>query len=157
MDSMKVNFAFVAILLALFIGAMLPVDGLVKTEKFESLKVPVLELPEPLRKIESDKSGQYAAINTDVLLGMTPTVIAAVQKKKREEKARKEEKSRPKPKPAPRLVLRAVMIEGDSRIANINGALVKVGGSVRKHKVKKIDESGVVLDGPWGQRTLTMR
>ena len=141
MGQLKENLGFIVIGVALILGAMLPLGNLVQREKFKSLVVPHLELPNELQKITDDKAQQYPMIEKNVLLGVTPELVAAKQKRQSQHGLR----------------LRAIMIDGDARIANINGRQVHEGGNIRRHKVVSIQDSGVIVEGPSGRFTLTMR
>ena len=141
-----VNRTFVVIGIFVLIGFFIPIENFVTMTKYEGLKIPKFDFSSDLKTVASGKPGQYASIKTSVFLGETPEVkppVVVVQKHKKSA--------------YPRLQLNAVMIDGDLRVANINGVMMEVGGRIHKHRVLKISESGVVVDGPTGRRTLTLR
>jgi len=140
------NRTFVIIGIFLLIGFFIPIENIITTNKYEGLKVPKFNLPPDLVAVAKGKSGSYTAINTRVFLGPEPgkdvAPIAQTKKKK---------------KTYPRLRLSAIMLDGDLSVANINGALMKVGGKIHGHRILRISEGGVLIDGPTGKRTLRMR
>lgn len=142
LDWLSINRTFVVIGLIVLIGFMLPIENVVKLSKYESLKVPQFELPTDLQVVKSDISRDYPNIKTEVFLGDTVSSQKIASKQKRA---------------YPRLRLKAIMIDGDLKVANINGAMMKVGGSIYKHRILNITDSGVLIDGPSGKRKLVLR
>lgn len=145
-DWLGMNRTLVVIGIFLLIGFFIPIESIITMNKYEGLKVPKFNLPEDLVAVAAGKPGSYAGINTRVFLGPEPAkvVVPIAQAKKKKKKA------------YPRLQLNAIMVDGDLRVANINGAFMKVGGKIHGHRVLKISEGGVLIDGPTGRRTLRM-
>jgi len=141
----SLNRSIVVIGLVMLIGFLVPMESLVSLKKHESLNVPKFEIPSDVKIVEAGKPGSYGNIKTRVFLG--------------DDKKKVSENLTPKTKKKiyPRLRLKAIMIDGDRRVANINGAMMKVGGRIHMHKILKIRDSGVLIDGPTGRRTLTIK
>lgn len=146
-DWLGINRTFVVIGIFLLIGFFMPLENIITMNKYESLKVPKFTLPVDLVAVAAGKPGSYASVNTKVFLGPEPekvaVPIAQIKTKKK--------------KTYPRLRLSAIMLDGDLSVAKINGALMKVGGKIYGHRILKITENGVLIDGPTGKRTLRMR
>ena len=143
---LSLNRSLVVIGAVLLVGFMLPIESFVSLKNYESLNVPKFEIPPEIKIVAVGKSGSYGDIKTSVFLGeKKPEALVAEKKKKTKKKV------------YPRLRLKAIMIDGDLRVANINGAMMKVGGRIHMHRILQIKESGVLIDGPTGRRMLTMR
>lgn len=74
----------------------------------------------------------------------------------RSSKARKSAK-KPKFKKSSNYHLRALMIDGDVKLADIGGVLVKVGYPYGAYRVTGISEDGVMLKNEQGQKILRLR
>lgn len=57
---------------------------------------------------------------------------------------------------AGRLVLQSVLVGPDRRVAVVSGMPVTIGGEVLGHRLLRVTETGVVLQGPAGLVTLTL-
>ena len=140
------NVAFILVYIAMMLAAFLPIrDMLDKTDQ-KVAKVPTFKLPAEMNRDWQTVTKNFPEIKKEVLLGQEHEVI----EKPIQVSAKKKPGLRP-------LRLRAIMIDGKTRIANINGSLLKEGSYINGRTVLKINESNVLVKGPDGKRNLTIR
>lgn len=168
-ERIKENSSFILIGIAVLIGVFSPGEAIVPVNKYENLKVPAFKLPPDLKLATSGVPGHFEGINKPVLLGKMPEVVipepdemvAEAEPKVVSEKASKVVAAAPKPskpkKVYPKLRVRALMIDGDARIANINGRMMSVGEKIYEQTILKIEEDGVLVEGPRGKKIIKMQ
>ena len=138
-DRLKENLSILILGVALLIGYMLPLGEIATTSKFESLRVPRLDLPKELKNITPNQSSSFPEINKPALLGTA------------------ESKSNKRKNTQTRLTVRAIMIDGDTKVTNINGRILRIGDQIHRQKILRIEKRGVLIDGPKGKRVLKFR
>ena len=138
-DRLKENLSIFILGVALLIGFMLPIGTPETTSKFDNLRVPRLDLPKELKGITPDQLNNFPNINKPALLGIA------------EDKTNKSKNLRP------RFTVRAIMIDGDTKITNINGKILRIGDQIRRHKIIRIEKIAVLIEGPNGKQVLRLR
>ncbi|MBE9491127.1 MAG: hypothetical protein IMY67_12585 [Bacteroidetes bacterium] len=146
-DHIKRNMSFIAIGIVILICIKISLDGMVNNTKYFSSKAPKFTLPVEISSSSHITSTQFPAVQKQVLLGKKVLIEIKkpiIKKKKKRTKLR-------------RLIVRAIMIEGNEKIANINGAMMKVGGYISGRTILKIEKNGVLVTGPKGKRMIKIR
>lgn len=138
-EKLKEYFSIILIGIVILFAYALPIEEFLPEIHFENLRVPRLDLPKELSNIPSDSETTFPEIDKQVLLGNKSEAIAK------------------KNKSSPRLFVKAIMIDGDTRVANINNRILQAGAYIYNHKVLKIEKGGVWIEGPSGKRLLKLR
>ena len=142
----KTNISYILICIAAGIFTYVSLDGLIDSAKYNNPTVPELKLPTEIVKFTPGTSTQFPVINVDTFLGSSEAEAKIVPLTK----------SKPKSN-LRRLFVKAIMIHGKEKIANINGQMMKVGDFINGRTVLKIYKNSVVVTGPEGMKTLKIK
>jgi len=146
-DQVKKNISFILIFIAIFISVKISLDGTVDDTKYKSQKVPVFRLPAEITPFSHRTPTQFSSLEKSVLLGEEYPIKLDITPPK---------KSKPRLSYR-RLKVKAIMIEGKDKIANINGSMLKVGERINGRIILKIQKNGVLVTGPNGKQLIKIK
>lgn len=146
-EQVKKNISFIVIGVAIIICIEISIDNMINKDIYSSPNAPKFKLPLEISGSSTANQTQFPIIKKSVFLGEKKPVKAKVS-------FHKKKKRRLILKP---LIVKAIMIQGKEKIANINGSLMKVGGYIHGRTILKIEKDAVLVTGPKGKKKIKIR
>lgn len=145
MDFLQKNVSFFIVLVCILLSAFLPIGNMFSILPYKGENIPKFNIPPEMQNITERIPVRYPPLIANKLTGEIDKVPVKVA-------------NRIKPKiQKEKLTVNAIMIDGNERLANINGSLLAPGSKIHSYVVLRIEKDSVLLAGPQGNERIAIR